>query len=806
MKKTAAIEKAKVERGQKYTLRSRETVKTEEVKIKSVELARNSATNRVKKEEEKKELLEVASNSTKEQSEIELAKMEQMIEQNQVNLQQIIQLLNLKIQADEIDRQEPKVSVEGFSKVVPDFDGESVPVEYWFNNFELNADAYGLNEKQKYVNARSKMTKTAQLFLESVFVCSYGELKSKLLNEFKREYESAEIHTKLNERKKQDVESFQEYVLQMRKIAALGNVETKSIIRYIVNGLNIAKEFKYNMYGCKTFEELKEKYCDYECVKDVENQKDDNKERKRNQNSDNSKNQSRCFNCGSVDHMRKDCVAKTKCFKCQEDGHISLNCPNTVKAVQVVKADKRLKIIKLNNVEVSCLVDTGADVSIVKFSVYKRLPAVELNKCTSVLRGMGKVSTIPLGEFEGVVTVDDVQSLQKFIVVPDNKIEFDALVGYDFVSKFHFALNENGFNFSSSSAQEDHADLNQMSIYNIVETKVDKNAPPQYKPSIESLKQRSSVRGDASSKERLQLERELQEARQQLQTSIATMSEAQRREQKLQKDLAKLQLEQQQQSSDNKVAMKELQERLEITNTELQHKEQLAREDEQKIADLKTLVETIRVANANLSAKNAELSTVLEVLQAEKNEMMQSFELFEMEADMNAGRLVEKLHGMKQELEQSHSALKLQKSSNKQLQEQLQEVQQTDQNLQGTAVEVAEQLRQLNQSIGELQKTVHQMQYDEKRKQVYDYKEGDLVAVKRTQFLAGRKLHNNYLGPYEVIEVKRNGCFEVRKAAQIEGPNITITSSDNMKLWQYVGYNDDCLSSGTDDAYQDGRM
>ncbi|KAH8397709.1 hypothetical protein KR215_010483, partial [Drosophila sulfurigaster] len=89
--------------------------------------------------------------------------------------------------------------------------------------------------------------------------------------------------------------------------------------------------------------------------------------------------------------------------------------------------------------------------------------------------------------------------------------------------------------------------------------------------------------------------------------------------------------------------MKELQKRLEITNTELQHKEQLAREDEQKIADLNTLVEAIQVAIDNLSAKNAELSTVLEVLQAQKNETMQRFELFEMEADMNAKRLIKNL-------------------------------------------------------------------------------------------------------------------------------------------------------------------
>ncbi|KAH8376534.1 hypothetical protein KR093_000032 [Drosophila rubida] len=234
-----------------------------------------------------------------------------------------------------------------------------------------------------------------------------------------------------------------------------------------------------------------------------------------------------------------------------------------------------------------------------------------------------------------------------------------------------------------------------------------------------------STQQDASSAARLQLERELQETRQQLQASQAHMSEAQlsetaqreqlvaeaqQREAKLQQQLEQLQLDQQQQSSGNELAVKELQERLEITNTELQHKEQLAREDAQKIADLKTLVEAIQVANANISATNAELSTVLEVLQAEKSETAHIFELFEMEADMNAERLIEKLQGMKQELQQTHSALELQQSSNQQLQAQLQQSQHTEQTLQGTAVEAAEQLRQLQQANGELQEAVQQAQ------------------------------------------------------------------------------------------------
>ncbi|KRF85554.1 uncharacterized protein Dvir_GJ16188, isoform D [Drosophila virilis] len=237
-----------------------------------------------------------------------------------------------------------------------------------------------------------------------------------------------------------------------------------------------------------------------------------------------------------------------------------------------------------------------------------------------------------------------------------------------------------------------------------------------------------STQQDVGSAKILKLERELEETRQQLQaTQASQVSESAAREKlkaeageseskllehvkQLQDQLARAQAEQQQKSSENEQAIKELLERLDITNAELQHKEQLAREDAQKIADLKTLVEAIQVANANISATNAELSTVLEVLQAEKSETAHIFELFEMEADMNAERLIEKLQGMKQELQETHSQLDSQLSSNKALEQKLQELQQSEESLQGTAVEAAEQLRQLQQAKAELQDALQQSQ------------------------------------------------------------------------------------------------
>jgi len=94
--------------------------------------------------------------------------------------------------------------------------------------------------------------------------------------------------------------------------------------------------------------------------------------------------------------------------------------------------------------------------------------------------------------------------------------------------------------------------------------------------------------------------------------------------------------------------------------------------------------------------------------------------------------------------------------------------------------------------------------YDKRRKQDHTYKTGDLVAIKRTQFLSGKKLANEYLGPYEVTKAKRNGRYEVRKAGNFDGPNTTSTSSDYMKLWHYVQVDDD-LTSGSDEE-SDGRL
>ncbi|GFY30444.1 retrovirus-related Pol polyprotein from transposon 17.6 [Trichonephila clavipes] len=68
--------------------------------------------------------------------------------------------------------------------------------------------------------------------------------------------------------------------------------------------------------------------------------------------------------------------------------------------------------------------------------------------------------------------------------------------------------------------------------------------------------------------------------------------------------------------------------------------------------------------------------------------------------------------------------------------------------------------------------------YNRRRKKASLYKEGDLVAIQRTQFGAALKLRPKFLGLYKVTKLNSKERYEVEKVGQHEGPNSTTTSAD----------------------------
>lgn len=73
--------------------------------------------------------------------------------------------------------------------------------------------------------------------------------------------------------------------------------------------------------------------------------------------------------------------------------------------------------------------------------------------------------------------------------------------------------------------------------------------------------------------------------------------------------------------------------------------------------------------------------------------------------------------------------------------------------------------------------------YNKKRKKARLYREGDLVAIRRTQQAPGLKLASKFLGPYKITRALRNNRYLVHKMGEHEGPRQTSTAADYMKLW-----------------------
>ena len=89
--------------------------------------------------------------------------------------------------------------------------------------------------------------------------------------------------------------------------------------------------------------------------------------------------------------------------------------------------------------------------------------------------------------------------------------------------------------------------------------------------------------------------------------------------------------------------------------------------------------------------------------------------------------------------------------------------------------------------------------FNKKRKPAFDYKVGDLVAIKRTQFGSGLKIAKKFLGPYEIIKINFPDRYDVVKVGSQEGPKQTSTCAEYMKPFAMYE-NETDVSSDEDEA------
>lgn len=99
------------------------------------------------------------------------------------------------------------------------------------------------------------------------------------------------------------------------------------------------------------------------------------------------------------------------------------------------------------------------------------------------------------------------------------------------------------------------------------------------------------------------------------------------------------------------------------------------------------------------------------------------------------------------------------------------------------SLEKREDLRQqARENIAKIQEE-NKRSYNKTRKTPNVYKEGDLVAIKRTQGGPGLKLAAKYFGPYQIRRELRNDRYIVQKIGEGEGPRETSTAAEYIKPW-----------------------
>ncbi|KAL0273626.1 UNVERIFIED_CONTAM: hypothetical protein PYX00_006256 [Menopon gallinae] len=257
------------------------------------------------------------------------------------------------------------------------FDGTvAIPIETWMADFEDMAYLMHWSDLQKVIYAKKALTGMAKTFIQGERgLNSWRSLRAALLDEFRTEKNSAEIHRALGNRKLKEGEDLLEYFLEMKKIARVGDVEDIALIQYVIDGIP-ETDYKIMLYGARDIRELKEKLKLYQSVRDRKGvKKDVGREKKEGKSKGEGKESQtdRCYDCGALGHRSAQCKVGLKCFKCKGMGHKSFECPNnksgrdgnqTVQErIPVMRIENKMrKTLKIQDREVAALIDTGSRV------------------------------------------------------------------------------------------------------------------------------------------------------------------------------------------------------------------------------------------------------------------------------------------------------------------------------------------------------------------------------------------------------------------------------------------------------------
>ncbi|XP_055912705.1 uncharacterized protein LOC129946516 [Eupeodes corollae] len=366
---------------------------------------------------------------------------------------------------------------------IPPFSGDdNLPVQRWIEQFEDYSEILGLDERSKFLYGKRLLTGTAKLYIRTIITKSWQDMKTYLINEFKKNVTKADVYSDLQNRKKRHDETFQQYVLSMMEIASQSVIEEEDIIQFIIKGIADVEINKSILYNANTIIELKSALRKYEKLKrNCRNNFSDVRPSRSTPNSSHARNitpsRSNVTNQGfnRINTQTTPDKREVSCFKCGKQGHISPHCSGK-KSVMIVNTKDQVeekekidlpasvntceenesssnefeKIISFNFVSdqmdssatLLTLLDSGSPISFVQAKYIPPFLISTLDLRSHKYVGVNNSPLDVLGSISCIISFENSFINLQMLVVKNNSMSYPVILGRDFMGKNGLVLQQ----------------------------------------------------------------------------------------------------------------------------------------------------------------------------------------------------------------------------------------------------------------------------------------------------------------------------------------------------------------------------
>ncbi|XP_043279405.1 uncharacterized protein K02A2.6-like [Venturia canescens] len=343
------------------------------------------------------------------------------------------------------------------------FSGDNeLQIERWIDEFEDMAMLLQWSDLQKVIYAKRLLKGSAKQYIAlKKGLTTWKLVKRRLIKEFETKMNSAWVHAQLSKRKRFSNETPRQYVYAMSTIANQGDVEEEAVMQYVIDGIQDDEASKSILYSACTIEELRKNLERYDRMKEktggkTRKEQDKNKSKTTAKEDKRGKQKgekdTRCFVCGSDEHLAWNCPNKDdgpKCFKCNKFGHIAAKCDgrgkakdDNAKSVNVVTqmATDNEIIVELNDVKLHAMIDTGTENTLLRYSEYEKVGSPKLQRTANTFEGFGSARVKAVGVFRTTVKVYGDEYDGEIYVIPDYAMNHVILVGKKFTRQMEVII------------------------------------------------------------------------------------------------------------------------------------------------------------------------------------------------------------------------------------------------------------------------------------------------------------------------------------------------------------------------------